>query len=140
MPEYSVTAADLLQVPTGTITEAGLRQNVAVGLGYVEAWLRGIGCVPLFNLMEDAATAEISRAQLWQWVHHHAVLEDGRAVTVELCEAVIEEELSRVRGSERYGAYERAAELMRELIGGGEFINFLTNPAYERVMAEEAVV
>jgi malate synthase len=72
LPDYTRTAADLLAVPTGTITEAGLRQNVAVGLGYVEAWLRGIGCVPLFNLMEDAATAEISRAQLWQWVHHEA--------------------------------------------------------------------
>ncbi len=67
LPCYNPTAADLLQVPDGEITEAGLRQNVAVGLGYVEAWLRGIGCVPLFNLMEDAATAEISRAQLWQW-------------------------------------------------------------------------
>ena len=75
---YAATADDLLRVPEGSITEAGLRQNVAVGLGYVEAWLRGIGCVPLFHLMEDAATAEISRAQLWQWVHHGAVLADGR--------------------------------------------------------------
>ncbi len=78
LPDYFATADDLLRVPDGTITEAGLRQNVAVGLGYVEAWLRGIGCVPLFNLMEDAATAEISRAQLWQWVHHGAVLTDGQ--------------------------------------------------------------
>ena len=141
MTEYSVTAADLLQVPMGTITEAGLRQNVAVGLGYVEAWLRGIGCVPLFNLMEDAATAEISRAQLWQWVHHHAVLEDGRAVTAELCDAVIEEELGRAKGvvdGERYKAYVEAAVLMRDLIGSAKFANFLTNPAYEQVLAGEA--
>ena len=66
----------------GQITEAGLRQNIAVGIGYLESWFRGIGCVPLFNLMEDAATAEISRAQLWQWVHHKAHLEDGRLVDV----------------------------------------------------------
>ena len=78
LPDYNPTAEDLLQVPEGQITEAGLKQNVAIGLGYLEAWLRGIGCVPLFNLMEDAATAEISRAQLWQWVHHKAKLSDGR--------------------------------------------------------------
>ena len=80
LPDYNPTADDLLQVPEGQITEAGLKQNVAIGLGYLEAWLRGIGCVPLFNLMEDAATAEISRAQLWQWVHHSAKLSDGRVV------------------------------------------------------------
>src|ERR1700689_4941879 len=89
LTDYHCTATDLLQVPEGNITEAGLKQNVAVGLGYLEAWLRGIGCVPLFNLMEDAATAEISRAQLWQWVHHGAKLEDGRAVTAELVEKAI---------------------------------------------------
>ena len=142
LTNYTVTAADLLQVPVGTITEAGLRQNVAVGLGYVEAWLRGIGCVPLFNLMEDAATAEISRAQLWQWVHHHAKLEDGRAVTAELCDEVIDEELARAKGvvdGERFKAYVGAAVLMRELIGSGKFANFLTNPAYEQVLAGEGV-
>src|SRR5262249_43993238 len=68
--DVSVAAADLLDVPEGQITEPGLRQNVNVGIGYIEAWLRGIGCVPLYNLMEDAATAEISRAQVWQWVKH----------------------------------------------------------------------
>ncbi|HEU4634758.1 MAG TPA: malate synthase A, partial [Edaphobacter sp.] len=133
--------ADLLQVPQGDITEAGLRQNVAVGLGYVEAWLRGIGCVPLFNLMEDAATAEISRAQLWQWVHHGATLKDGRKVTVELCDQVIDEELAKVKPSvdaERYDAYERAAELMRNLIRSDRFIEFLTLPAYDEVLKTEA--
>jgi malate synthase len=139
LPDYHPTAADLLQVPEGTITEAGVRQNVAVGLGYVEAWLRGIGCVPLFNLMEDAATAEISRAQLWQWVHHGAVMDDGLPVTVEMVDEVIEDELGlakeRVDG-ERYSAYVQAAELMRELIRAPKFMEFLTVPAYERVLAE----
>jgi len=140
LPDYNVTAAELLAVPVGTITEAGLKQNVAVGLGYVEAWLRGIGCVPLFNLMEDAATAEISRAQLWQWVHHHAKLEDGRAVTAALCDAAIDEELARAREAhppKRYEAYEHAAFLMRELIRAPKFQNFLTEPAYARVLDHE---
>lgn len=140
LPDYHVTAADLLQVPVGTCTEAGLRQNIAVGLGYVEAWLRGIGCVPLFNLMEDAATAEISRAQLWQWVHHHAKLVDGREVTAELCDTMIDEELEKAKATvdgERYKAYVNAAAMMRELIRGDKFIDFLTVPAYQRVLAEE---
>jgi malate synthase len=139
LPDFHVTASDLLQVPEGTITEAGVRQNVAVGLGYVEAWLRGIGCVPLFNLMEDAATAEISRAQLWQWVHHHAVMEDGLPVTVEMVEGEIDDELERAKAkvdAQRYSAYVRAAALMRELIRTPKFMDFLTVPAYERVMAE----
>jgi malate synthase len=139
LPEFRATAEDLLRVPEGSITEAGVRQNVAVGLGYVEAWLRGIGCVPLFNLMEDAATAEISRAQLWQWVHHHAVMNDGLLVTVEMVDAVIEDELERAKAgvdSVRYAAYVRAAELMRELVRAPKFMDFLTVPAYERVLAE----
>src|ERR1700722_10397440 len=139
LPEFHATAEDLLRVPEGSITEAGVRQNVAVGLGYVEAWLRGIGCVPLFNLMEDAATAEISRAQLWQWVHHHAVMDDGLPVTVEMVDAVIEDELERAKAavdSVRYAAYVRAAELMRELVRAPKFMDFLTVPAYETVLAE----
>src|SRR5579863_4539506 len=143
LPDYHCTAADLLQVPTGSITEAGLKQNVAVGLGYVEAWLRGIGCVPLFNLMEDAATAEISRAQLWQWVHHGAKLTDGRAVNIELVENMIADELKRQKqavDAGRYDAYEKAAELMRELVRGPKFIEFLTLPAYQRILKEEKFV
>jgi len=139
LTDYHATADDLLQVPEGTITEAGVRQNVAVGLGYVEAWLRGIGCVPLFNLMEDAATAEISRAQLWQWVHHDAVMDDGLPVTVEMVDAVIADEMERAKASvdaQRYSAYVRAAELMRELVRAPKFMDFLTVPAYERVLAE----
>ena len=140
LPDYNPTAADLLQVPIGTITEAGLKQNIAVGLGYVEAWLRGIGCVPLFNLMEDAATAEISRAQLWQWVHHGAVLTDGRKVTLALCESYIEEELAKAKeklDAQRYDAYAQAAVLMHNLIQNPKFPDFLTLGAYDQVMAHE---
>jgi malate synthase len=140
LPDYHTTAADLLQVPAGTITEAGVKQNVAVGLGYVEAWLRGIGCVPLFNLMEDAATAEISRAQLWQWVHHGARLQDGRAVTVELVEKTIADELAATKpkvDDARFSAYQRAAKLMRTLIESPTFPEFLTVPAYAEVLAAE---
>jgi malate synthase len=140
LPDYHATAADLLQIPTGSITEAGLRQNVAVGLGYVEAWLRGIGCVPLFNLMEDAATAEISRAQLWQWVHHHAVMDDGVPVTIELIESVIADELATTRpkvDDARFDAYTQAASLMRKLIASEKFPDFLTVPAYAEVLATE---
>ena len=140
LPDFHATAAELLEVPTGTITEAGLKQNIAVGLGYLEAWLRGIGCVPLFNMMEDAATAEISRSQLWQWVHHHAVLEDGRPVTASLCDEYIDVELANARGifpTHRYEAYEHAAFLTRELIRSPKFQDFLTLPAYNRVLATE---
>jgi len=140
LPDFHPTAADLLQVPDGQITEAGVKQNVAVGLGYVEAWLRGIGCVPLFNLMEDAATAEISRAQLWQWVHHAAKLSDGRVVNITLVESLIESELARQQSAvdaTRFAAYQEAAALMRELIQSPKFIEFLTLPAYEQVLKEE---
>jgi malate synthase len=143
LPDFNVTAEDLLQVPAGAITEAGLKQNVAVGLGYVEAWLRGIGCVPLFNLMEDAATAEISRAQLWQWVHHGAKLQDGRPVTIPLIEQTMDQELAAMKpklDAERFSAYERAAVLMRKLIASQTFPEFLTVPAYAEVLKEEGLV
>jgi malate synthase len=140
LPDYNATAEDLLKIPDGQITDAGLRQNVAVGLGYVEAWLRGIGCVPLFNLMEDAATAEISRAQLWQWIHQKAKLADGRVVDIPLVESLIAGELEKQKtavDSVRYAAYEKAADLMRELVKAPEFVEFLTLPAYQRVLQEE---
>jgi malate synthase len=140
LPDYNPTAADLLQVPEGTITEAGLKQNVAVGLGYLEAWLRGIGCVPLFNLMEDAATAEISRAQVWQWVHNQAKMSDGRVVDAPLVESTIANELSEQKGKvdeARYAAYEKAANLMRDLVLAPMFTEFLTLPAYERILKDE---
>ncbi len=140
LPDYNPTAADLLQVPPGQITDAGLKQNVAVGLGYLEAWMRGIGCVPLFNLMEDAATAEISRAQLWQWVHHKAKLDDGRVVDFALVDSLITEELAKQKANldpVRYAAYEKAASLMRELVPAPRFVEFLTLPAYQRILKEE---
>jgi len=140
LADYHATAADLLQVPTGEITEAGVRQNIAVGLGYQEAWLRGIGCVPLFNLMEDAATAEISRAQLWQWIYHGAHLKDGRKVDFALCDAIIQEELEKAKkttDSARLAAYEKSAQLMRDMIRAPQFVDFLTVPAYGRLLQDE---
>jgi malate synthase len=140
LPDFNPTAADLLQLPTGNVTEAGVRLNIAVGLGYVEALLRGIGRVPLFNQMEDAATAEVSCAQLWQWVHHHAKLDDGRKVTVEFVEETIKAELTSVKpqvGMERYRAYMRAAELMREIVRAEGFTEFLASTAYPRIIERE---
>jgi malate synthase len=142
LEDVQVTAADLLTAPKAEITEAGLRQNIAVGIGYLESWLRGIGCVPLFNLMEDAATAEISRAQLWQWIHHKAHLSDGRAVTLELVLKTIDEELAKFQQSVgeaqfRAGRYSDAAGILRDLIRSPKFIDFLTLPAYEKLDATE---
>jgi malate synthase len=141
--DFHVTAKDLLEVPPGVVTEAGLRQNIAVGLGYLEAWFRGTGCVPLFNLMEDAATAEISRAQLWQWVHHKAHLEDGRFVDLTLCDKILDEELAKMQAADNSGsrreAYQTAADLIRQLVRSPQFVEFLTLPAYKRVLAQEGV-
>ena len=126
--DVRVAAADLLTVPAGAITEAGLRQNVNVGVGYIEAWLRGIGCVPLYHLMEDAATAEISRAQLWQWMRHGARIEDGQRIDAALCRAILDEELAKLRESTgedayRLGRYDDAARLFRGLIEARAFPN-----------------
>src|ERR1700739_707055 len=136
---FTALSADLLEVPKGQITEAGLRQNIAVGLGYLEAWLRGTGCVPLFNLMEDAATAEISRAQLWQWIHNDAHLQDGRKIEIALCDRIIDEELAKAKqagDAARYAAYEKSAQLMRDLIRAPKFVEFLTVPAYQKILSE----
>ncbi len=141
--DVQVTAADLLAVPEGLKTEKGLRLNVAVGIGYIEAWLRGLGCVPLFNMMEDAATAEISRSQVWQWVHHGAALDDGRAVTLDLVDQVIAEELDAWKarlGEAAYdaGKWTEAAAMFRDLVAQKTFVEFLTLPAYDRILAEGA--
>jgi len=137
-----VSALDLLRVPTGTITEAGLRQNVNVGILYLEAWLRGLGCVPLYNLMEDAATAEISRTQVWQWIRHGARLEDGRPVTRELFAQVRDEELAAIReqvGDTRWraGRFDRAAEIFESLATADTMEEFLTIPAYDELVRTE---
>jgi malate synthase len=133
--DVHVTASDLLAVPKGTITEAGLRQNLNVGIGYIEAWLRGTGCVPLYNLMEDAATAEISRAQVWQWIRHGAQLDDGRTIDRALCRAALGEELAKLRASNGYRVYGQAAELFAKLTEAPAFAEFLTVPAYEMITA-----
>jgi malate synthase len=137
--DVHVTAADLLVVPEGPITEAGVRTNIRVGVQYLAAWLGGLGCVPLYNLMEDAATAEISRAQLWQWVHDlRGVLEDGRRLTLDLYRALQREELTQLRarfGSEQYAAghYDEAAALFEWLTASDKLADFLTLPAYEKL-------
>ncbi len=135
--DVNVAAADLLQVPHGTITEAGLRQNLNVGIGYLEAWLRGSGCVPLHNLMEDAATAEISRAQIWQWIRHKAKLDDGRLIDLALCNRILDEELAKLEAESSAGhRYDDAASIFRDLIAAKRFPEFLTLPAYEKLVAE----
>ena len=131
-------APDLLAVPDGAITEVGLRQNINVGIGYIEAWLRGTGCVPLYHLMEDAATAEISRAQLWQWIRRRAKLEGGRTVDAALCHKLLDDELARWREAGHGGRYEDAARLFAELIAAPTFAEFLTAPAYDMIVAEGA--
>jgi malate synthase len=133
--DVHVTASGLLAVPKGTITEAGLRQNLNVGIGYIEAWLRGTGCVPLYNLMEDAATAEISRAQVWQWIRHGAQLDDGRTIDRALCRKLLAEELTKLRASNGYRVYGQAAELFAKLTEAPAFAEFLTVPAYEMITA-----
>jgi malate synthase len=135
---FDATADDLLAVPTGSITEAGLRQNLSVGVAYLEAWLRGSGCVPLHDLMEDAATAEISRTQVWQWIRHHAHLDDGRPIDATLVRSVLAEELDRVRfeiGPARWqeSRFELATRLFDELATGDELADFLTLVAYEHL-------
>ena len=137
-PEVRVGAKDLLAVPPGAITEGGLRNNIAVGIQYLAAWLGGNGCVPIYHLMEDAATAEISRAQVWQWLHHHCALEDGRAVTAALVAALRDEELAKIRaelGDAGYlaGYFPRAAELFTALTLNPEFESFLTLTAYREI-------
>jgi malate synthase len=123
----------------GTRSLGGLRHNVRVGIQYIEAWLRGQGCVPLYNLMEDAATAEISRAQVWQWLHHGARLVDGSVVTRELFARVVEEEMERVRdevGLEKFstGKFTAARALFERLSTSEAFEEFLTLPAYAQLL------
>src|SRR5579884_3811864 len=132
-PEVHVTAKDLLQVPTGTITEAGLRWNIDVGLQYVEAWLRGIGCVPIYNLMEDAATAEICRAQVWQWVKHNAKMDDGRPVTAELVRRATDDELEKLKARNGAGRFADAGRIFEQMMTSAEFPEFLTLVAYDYI-------
>src|SRR6059058_155063 len=134
--EVNVTPRDLLTVPEGEITEAGLRNCIRVGVQYLEAWLRGNGCVPLYHLMEDAATAEICRAQLWQWLHHGARTSDRQPVTVERFDRLLAAELDRIHhevGAARlaHGVFPTAARLIEQMTKSETFDEFLTLPAYE---------
>jgi malate synthase len=132
--DVHVTAQDLLRIPEGTITEKGVRQNINVGILYLEAWLGALGCVPLYNLMEDAATAEISRTQLWQWIHHGARLDDGRPVTAELYRQIRGEEIARIGARPHL---ERAAAIFDKLTLSEELADFLTIPAYDELLKLE---
>ena len=133
-----VTAEDLLSVAKtpGEITEAGLRNNISVGLQYLASWLNGSGAVAIFNLMEDAATAEIARSQVWQWLHNGITLDDGPLVTRGLVEQIIAEELGKVAalgGGFDAARYEQAAALFTEVALADDYAEFLTLPAYERM-------
>jgi malate synthase len=133
--EVKVTAADLLEVPEGQITEQGLRMNVDVGIQYLESWLRGNGCVPIYNLMEDAATAEISRTQVWQWMHHGATLSNGHKISAPMIRDTIKTQLAQIRsniGDERYdkSKFPQAAQLFEHMMVSGECKDFLTLEAY----------
>ena len=133
IPEVRIAPDDLLEVPEGQITEAGLRNNVSVALQYVDAWTRGNGAVAIYGLMEDAATAEISRSQLWQWIHQGAALDDGSPITAELYRRIRAEEVASLvqqRGAENTGALDKAVELLDEIVLADEFIEFLTLPGY----------
>jgi malate synthase len=133
-PDVNVTAKDLLNFqPEKPITEAGLRNNISVGIQYLGAWLAGNGCVPVFNLMEDAATAEISRSQIWQWIRSpKGALEDGRKVTMDLFRKLLGEELAKVKASDAEGKFDEAARLFEKLIVE-DYVEFLTLPAYRQI-------
>ena len=127
--DVHVTAKDLLAVPVGEITEEGVRWNIDVGLQYLESWLRGSGCVPIYNLMEDAATAEICRAQVWQWVRHRATLSNGRPVTQEMVREAIAEQKNKLKGSRMA----EAAEIYEHMMTSPDFAEFLTLVAYDYI-------
>jgi malate synthase len=137
--DVQVTADDLLTVPQGEITERGLRHNIDVGIQYMAAWLSGNGCVPIYHLMEDAATAEISRSQLWQWVHHdNAILADGRRITPELVKALFAEEVDKLRqrvGDHAYriGHYDLAHAIIEDIALKAEFTEFMTLAGYDHL-------
>jgi len=134
--EVNVSPSDLLSVPAGEITQGGLELNIDVGIQYLESWLRGNGCVPIYNLMEDAATAEISRSQVWQWSRHGARLSDGRPIDAELVRQTIPRQLDKIRtliGAGRFdsGKFDLAARLFEQMTISDDFPEFLTLTAYE---------
>ena len=139
-PDVSVTAKELLDFqPEKPITEAGLRNNISVGIQYLGVWLAGNGCVPVFNLMEDAATAEISRSQIWQWIRSpKGLLDDGRKVTKDLFRQLLADELPKVKAvlgdaAHAAGRYEDATKLFERITTDDNYVEFLTLPAYELI-------
>jgi malate synthase len=124
-----VISADLLTVPTGEITVAGLRWNIDVGLQYLASWLDGNGCVPIYNLMEDAATAEICRTQVWQWLRHGAKFQDGNVITPDFVERIVEEQKGKLKSVNS----ELAARLLESMMTSRECPDFLTVVAYEHL-------
>ncbi|WP_026677000.1 malate synthase A [Fictibacillus gelatini] len=142
LADIEITREDLLEIPTGPITEEGLRTNINVGIQYMEAWLRGSGAVPIHHLMEDAATAEISRAQVWQWIRHpKGVLENGQKITFELFSQYVDEELEKIKqsiGVETFeqGKFDQARQWFEELTRNEEFEDFLTISGYELLIKE----
>ena len=136
--DVHVSEQDLLSVPAAHITEEGLRYNLSVAIQYIAAWLGGNGCVPIHHLMEDAATAEISRAQVWQWVKHRCLLADGRVITIELVEQLLDEELNQVEQSAEAPTHstallKQAATLVAVLTRAPQFDRFLTLRAYDQI-------
>lgn len=136
--DIDITAKDLLTPPKGEITEAGFRKNINVGILYIESWLRGNGAAAIYHLMEDAATAEISRTQIWQWIQSGAKLNDGRHITLDLYNEVLPSEIEKIKayvGEEAYlgGKFEQAISLFEKLISTSDFEEFLTTPAYELI-------
>lgn len=135
--DVKVSSSDILKLPEGTITDHGLWINVSVGLRYLAAWLSGSGSVPIYNLMEDAATAEISRTQLWQWVHHpQGILEDGRKITLDLFRSILAKDLNQIKdelGEKAFeeGHYELAADILNKIVSSPQLEDFLTLRAYE---------
>jgi malate synthase len=137
-PGIHLQGADLLAVPEGEITRKGLEMNIDIGLRYLAAWLDGLGCVPIYDLMEDAATAEISRAQLWQWAHHAGRMTDGVTIDVPLVLATIPVVLKRIEqelGAERFAAskFTAAGKLFEEMTAAKELPEFLTSIAYASI-------
>jgi len=140
--EVAVSVADLVKIPGGGVTEAGVRTNISVGIQYLEAWLRGKGSVPLNNLMEDAATAEICRAQLWQWIRNGTELSDGRTMSLEIFQTTMEVELEKIRrqtGGESVPPrqFDLARGLFSRMVSAKDFPEFLTLPAYEELLMLE---
>ncbi|PCI32983.1 MAG: malate synthase A [Flavobacteriaceae bacterium] len=134
--DLNITEMELVEQPRGTVTEKGVRENINVGILYVESWLRGVGAAALYNLMEDAATAEISRTQLWLWLHHKVRLEDGRKFTMELYKELLKEEIDKIKnmlGEERFsqGRFDEGIELFDSFVISEIYEEFLTLKAYE---------